>query len=120
VGRTRSRPRRATRSSRTRRSGCTYELYGGRPGDPLSVSIQVLPAKSESLLGKLRDLIASRDAFSVQFDEQATPDADGVLRVEREYQADLQAGAYSVVVRVRDARTDETVTTDTNLNIAGR
>jgi hypothetical protein len=97
-----------------------YELYGAEAGDPLSVSIQVLPAKSESLLGKLRDLIASRDAFSVEFDEQATPDADGVVRVEREYRAELQPGAFSVVVRIHDARTDETVTMDTNLVIVER
>jgi hypothetical protein len=97
-----------------------YELYGARPGDPLSISIQVLPAKSESLLSRLRDLIASRDAFSVEFDEQAMPDADGVLRVERDYQAELQPGAYSVVLTIRNLRTDETITKDTNLVVAER
>jgi len=97
-----------------------YEVYGARPGDPLSVSIQVVPSKSESLPGRLRDLIASRDAFSVAFDEQAMPDPDGVLRVERDYLAELQPGAYSVVVTIRDARTDESFTRNTNLVIAGR
>jgi hypothetical protein len=97
-----------------------YELYGAQAGDPLSVSIKVLPAKSESLLGKLRDLIASREALSVEFEEPAMPDTDGVLRVERDYQAELEPGAYSVVLTVRDARTGETVTADTNLVIAQR
>ena len=48
------------------------------------------------------------------------PDADGVLRVERDYQAELEPGAYSVVVTTHDARTDETVTMDTNLVVAKR
>lgn len=97
-----------------------YELYGAEAGDPLAVAIRVLPAKGESMLAKLRDLISSRNALSVEFDEQARPDADGVMRVEREYQAELDPGAYSVVVTIRDARTDETVTMDTNLVVAKR
>jgi hypothetical protein len=97
-----------------------YELYGARPGDPLSVTIQVLPAKGESILEKLQELISSREALSVSFEEQAVPDADGVLRVEREYRAELEPGAYSVVLTVRDARTGEAVTADTNLVVAKR
>jgi len=92
-----------------------YELYGARPGDPLSVTIQVLPGRDESLLAKLKALISSRDAFAVEFDEPASPDADGILRVEREYRADLKPGAYSVVATIRNGRTGETATMDTNL-----
>ena len=97
-----------------------YELYGARPGDPLSVTIRVLPAKGESILEKLQELISSREALSVSFEEQAVPDADGMLRVERDYQAELEPGAYSVVVTIHDARTDETVTADTNIIVASR
>ncbi|MGD8277765.1 MAG: hypothetical protein PVH00_07055, partial [Gemmatimonadota bacterium] len=97
-----------------------YELYGALPGDPLSVTIRVLPAKGESILEKLQELISSREALSVSFEEQAVPDADGVLRVERDYQAELEPGAYSVVVTIHDARADETVTMDTNLVVAKR
>lgn len=97
-----------------------YEMYGVRSGDPLSVSIQVLPAKAEGILERVRELISRRGALAVEFDEEATPDPDGVLRVEREYQADLVPGAYRVVVTVRNGRTDETVTADTNLVVAQR
>jgi hypothetical protein len=92
-----------------------YELYGVRAGDPLAVTIRVMPGKGESVLEKLRDLISSRSALSIEFDEQAGPDPDGVLRVERDYQADLEPGAYSVVVTIRNGRTGETATMDTNL-----
>jgi len=70
-----------------------YELYGARAGDLLAVSIRVVPSKSESLIGRLGDLIASREAFSVEFEEDAVPDADGSLSIGGQAHSECRTAA---------------------------
>ena len=97
-----------------------YELYGVRAADPLFVNIQVAPVEDESFSARLEALKSNRASFSVEFEDQASPDADGVLRVERELQAQLAPGAYALAVKVRNARTGETAFTVTNLIVRSR
>src|SRR5690606_26519922 len=97
-----------------------YELYGMAVGDPTTVQIVVTPGRDESLLRRLADLVADRSALVLEFEEQARTDADRVTRVEREFAAELEPGSYVVTITVRNTRTAESVTRETNLIVLER
>jgi hypothetical protein len=97
-----------------------YEVYAARDDDPLHVEVQIVPGRDESVSARIRSLIASRQALSVQFDETARADPDGAVRVQRDIDAGLQSGSYAVVITVRNMRTGQIATAETNLIILDR
>jgi hypothetical protein len=97
-----------------------YELYNAQAGDQLEVSIIVAPGRDEGLLARLRDLISQRNALSLVFSEEAAPEADGVLRIDREVTAALEPGSYVVLITVRNERTGESAEAETGLVIVER
>lgn len=97
-----------------------YEVYNVQAGDPLTVRVVVAPGSDASVLARLESLIAKRSALTVDFAEDAVFDADGVMRSGRDVTADLQPGAYDVLVVVRNTRTGETANRNTNLVIVER
>jgi hypothetical protein len=116
-----------------------YEVYGARTADQLVVNIGVVPTgdgpacaaviqpqrsrqgarpNSEAPAGTRQEgRTGSRGLSSIL---TAMPDADGVLRSERELLADLATGAYDLVVTVRNARTGEAASAGTNLIVMAR
>lgn len=97
-----------------------YELYNAGAGDVMRVQIVVAPGRDEGLLARLSSLISSRSALSIDFTEDAAPDPDGIVRTDREVGADLQPGAYVVLVSVTNSRTGEVARRETNLVIVGK
>ncbi|HSK20234.1 MAG TPA: hypothetical protein VK912_13860 [Longimicrobiales bacterium] len=94
-----------------------YEIYNATANDPLTVRILVAPGRDEGLLAQLTSLISSRSALSIDFTEDAVVDPDGVVRTDREVEAELQPGSYVVMITVTNGRTGEVATRETNLVI---
>ncbi|HEX2166898.1 MAG TPA: tetratricopeptide repeat protein [Longimicrobiales bacterium] len=92
-----------------------YELYNVDANDPLSVQVVVAPFDEAGIMERLRALIESRSALSIEFDEDAAPDRDGVVRTDRELAGELQPGSYVVTITVRNGRTGEVAQRETNL-----
>lgn len=97
-----------------------YELYNAQAGDPLEVSIVVAPGRDAGLLAQLQDLISKRSALSLEFTEEAVPERDGVVRIDREVTADLEPGAYVVLITVRNVRSGESAEAETRLIIVAQ
>jgi hypothetical protein len=59
----------------------------------------------------------ARSALSIDFEEDARVDPDGVVRTDREVEAELQPGSYVVMITVTNGRTGEVAKRETNLVI---
>jgi hypothetical protein len=97
-----------------------YELYNATPGDPVDVRIVVAPGRDDGMLARLSSLIESRNALSVEFEEEVVADPDGVVRTDREITSELQPGSYAVMIAVTNRRTGEVARREANLVIVGR
>lgn len=97
-----------------------YELYNTAMGDPLRVSIVIAPVINSSIMNRLSSLISRRVAQSIQFQDVASPDHDGVTRVARTIGSDLTPGSYAVQVRVENLSTGVSAASETNLIVSGR
>jgi hypothetical protein len=92
-----------------------HELYGARAGDPLDIELIMAPGTDESVLGALRALIARRGALTLRFREEAAPQVDGTTVLTRTVTANLDPGAYVLVLRIRNERTGEVAEAQTAL-----
>jgi hypothetical protein len=92
-----------------------HELYGALAGDPLQVTLTVAPGTDATVLGALRSLIARREALTLVFREQAEPGTDGTAVLVRTVTANLEPGAYVLIIEVRNERTNESAESRTTL-----
>lgn len=96
-----------------------YELYGAEQGSPYQVSIAVVPSTEGGVLSRIRSLISQREAMWLDFPETADPDSENIVRSSMEVSADLEPGSYTVVVTIRDLRTNASTSSSTNLLVHG-
>jgi hypothetical protein len=92
-----------------------HELYGARPAIRSRSTLIMAPGTDESVLGALRSLIARREALTLVFREQAEPGTDGTAVLVRTVTANLEPGAYVLIIEVRNERTNESAESRTTL-----
>lgn len=95
-----------------------YEMYGAREGDVIQTTITITPVAAKSLVKKIRQLVQQKQAMSVQFDERAALDPDGVARSIREIGNDLVPGDYVVEITLQQKRTGAVTSVTTNLRVS--
>jgi hypothetical protein len=93
-----------------------YEIYGA--GDvTLRTTIQVVPDLEDiGILDRVKNLVNSREAVSLTFDDRVDA-VDGTVHSLRTIDAELNPGAYFLVVTVMDPATGHTATRQTHLGI---
>lgn len=93
-----------------------YELYGLEVDEPISVEVLVVPEGTSGLIDALRELISTRHAQSLRFDDTAQTDSDGIVRRWHDVQANITSGSYTVIVRVT-RESGETAEASTRLDV---
>ena len=94
------------------------EGYNFTAEEPLEIRLVVAPGTGSGILARLRELISDRQAMSLSFNESATVDADGVMRVLKQVGGEIQPGAYNLELTIRRLSTGETVVARTLLTAA--
>jgi len=97
-----------------------YEVYNLGAGAAYGTHLEVAPAQSGGLFGRLRSLLGFGAArVDLRFEDRAAPGPDGVVQEMRDLGSDLPPGVYRMRVTVTDNATGETAVTETIFEVIG-